>query len=173
MPTESELEGGVTKHLDTRAFVGLVVVAILAVTALLLRYQQAGFGAGEVTIGDNLAVAVEVAASDATRERGLSGRNRLETGHGVLFLFAQPAKYSFWMKDMRFPIDAIWIRDGKIVDLSIGIQPPQTDEEVPLSFSPIEAADAVLEVPAGFAAEHGLRLDLPVTYRIDRRGALR
>jgi len=147
------------------------LIAIIVATGLL-RYQQAGFGKGTVTIGDGPDIPVEIAASDSTRERGLSGREGLEPESGMLFIFATPDRYIFWMKGMEFPIDAIWIRDGEIVDITTGLEPPATDGDIPV-FSPMDKADSVLEVPAGFAARHGLKLGLPVKFDIDRRGAFR
>ncbi len=159
-------------HLGFRGTVAIVVLVVLVVSVLLLRLQQHSFGSGQVTIDDRITVEVDVAASDVTRSKGLSDRKSLAAGQGVLFLFSRPDKYVFWMKDMNFPIDVIWFKDGEIVDLITNIEPAGKGEQVP-TFAPLFAADSVLEVPAGFAEEHGLRLGLPVTYRIDKRGALR
>jgi len=155
-----------------RGMMALVVLAVMFISVPLLRYQQSKFGAGEVVIDQNIVVQVDVAASDKTRAKGLSGRESLAMDEGVLFLFANPGKYVFWMKDMNFSIDAIWLRDGEIVDLTTNIEPTLAGEDIP-TFAPLVLADAVLEVPAGFSQQHGLKLGLPVEYRIDRRGALR
>jgi len=162
-----------TEHkLGARQIITLVAVGGVVIATLLLSYQQRGYGKGLVTIGDDIKVKVRVAASVPSRERGLSGTESLAMDEGMLFLFGQSAKHQFWMKDMLIPLDAIWIMDGEIVDLTLGIQPPEPGQEIPI-FSPLNEADTILEVPAGFAAQHGLRLGMPVTYRIDRRGALR
>ncbi|MBU0625528.1 DUF192 domain-containing protein [Patescibacteria group bacterium] len=160
------------QQLGTRGILTLVTLSVIIVMTFLLRYQQHGFGRGEVVIGEDIKIKVEVAATEATREKGLAGRTKLMVDEGMLFLFAEPARYVFWMKDMKIPIDVIWIKSGEIVDLTVNVQPAEKNEPAP-TFSPLYAAEAVLEVPAGFIAEHGLRLGLPVIYRIDRRGALR
>ncbi len=157
---------------DAKAILAAGLLLVIVVATGLLRYQQYGYGAGTVTIGDGPAIPVEVAASDSTRERGLSGRGKMDPDSGMLFLFSEPDRYVFWMKGMVIPLDAVWIRDGEIVDITTGLQPPAEGEEIPL-FSPVSPADAVLEVPAGFAERYGLKLGLPVRYKIDRRGALR
>ena len=113
-----------------------------------------------------------MAASDSTRRRGLSGRTSLPEDMGVLFLFSEPKKHIFWMKDMKFPIEAIWIRDGQIVDLSYGLLPP-SEGESPQVFTSTESAGAVLEVSAGFIEKHDIRLGQPVTADVDRLGGLR
>lgn len=160
------------EDLTTSRVAALGLILATVVMTGVLRWQYAGFGSGEVRIDGNIIVEVDIAASDPTRERGLSGRESLGEDEGVLFLFAIPAQYTFWMKDMRFPIDALWIKDGAIVDISIDVQPPQPGQEIPVFF-PAVPAEAVLEVPAGFARRHGLKLGMPVEIRIDRRGALR
>ena len=160
------------ESVDAKAILAIALIVVVIVATGLLRYHQSGFGKGTVTIGDGPAIPVEIAASDATRERGLSGRKSMDPDSGMLFLFSVPDRYVFWMKGMNFPIDAIWIRGGEIVDITAGIEPPAEGEVVSF-FSPSTEVDSVLEVPAGFAARYGLRLDLPVKFDIDRRGALR
>ena len=76
------------------------------------------------------------------------------------------------MKDMYIPLDAIWLRNGEIVDFSMDLHPAVPGEEIPI-FRPIEPADAVIKVKQGFIMAHHLRIGLPVDIRIDRKGALR
>jgi uncharacterized membrane protein (UPF0127 family) len=51
----------------------------------------------------------EVAATQASRERGLGGRACIPADRAMLFDFGQPGFYAFWMKGMRFPIDIVWV----------------------------------------------------------------
>lgn len=80
-------------------------------------------------IGDK-SISVEVADDDFERAKGLSGRTSLKDGHGLLFIFPKKGLHGFWMKDMRFPIDIIWLDDElKIVEIARNIDPatfPQT-----------------------------------------------
>lgn len=96
-------------------------------------------------------IQVEVADTPAARMRGLSGRARLDAGHGMLFPYAVPDRPGFWMKDMRFALDLIWIRDGRVVDLTLRA-PYRAEGRLPI-YMPREPVDLVLEVPAG-TAEH-------------------
>ncbi|MFC1639074.1 DUF192 domain-containing protein [Patescibacteria group bacterium] len=153
------------------ALTALTAVVILAGT-LLLHLQYTGFGAGTVEFESGPTLDVAVAAYDRVRQQGLSGRSSLEPHDGMLFLFPRAQRYAFWMQDMRFPIDVVWIRAGEVVDLTYGLSIPEGDEE-PLTFAPVTPADAVLEVPAGFIAEHDLRVGQPVSAQVDRRGRLR
>ncbi|NNL68259.1 MAG: DUF192 domain-containing protein, partial [Myxococcales bacterium] len=84
--------------------------------------RDAALSAGEVTIRGTT-VAVEIAATPAERAQGLSGREALEPGHGMLFLHEEPGAHGYWMKDMRFAIDILWLRSGRIVDVAHRVPP--------------------------------------------------
>ncbi len=75
-----------------------------------------------VHVGDATARA-DVADDDAERARGLGGRARLGRDAGMYFVMPGDSP-SFWMKGMRFPLDMIWIRDGRVVDVTARIPPP-------------------------------------------------
>ncbi|MEK7546266.1 MAG: DUF192 domain-containing protein [Patescibacteria group bacterium] len=107
---------------------------------------------------------IEIADTVAKRDLGLGERESLPDDHGMYFPFDAERRWVFWMKGMRFPIDIIWIRDGKVVDIDHSVPPPKT---LPLdTFSPIEPADAVLEVNAGVAQEIGLEPGDDVVLRV-------
>jgi len=100
-------------------------------------------------------IRAEVADTFEARARGLSGRRQLPEGHGMLFVYARAARHGFWMPDMHFDLDIVWIRDGRIVDVTADIpHEPPADGELPV-YRPDEPASLVLEVPAGTAARHG------------------
>ncbi len=100
-------------------------------------------------------IKVDLALTAETREKGLSGRNFLEEGKGMLFVFNQADKYSFWMKDMKFPIDIIWIgEDFRVVYMKENALP----ESYPETFTPGQNARYVLEVSAGFLQKENLKL---------------
>ena len=52
---------------------------------------------------------MDLADTPEKRFQGLSGREILEEGTGMLFVFQEERQHTFWMKDMRFPLDMIWI----------------------------------------------------------------
>lgn len=96
---------------------------------------------------------VEIADDALERSQGLSGRASLQQNSGMLFLFEAPFVASFWMKDMNFALDFIWIRDNTIVDITENVPAPK-DDNLP-SYQPNQPVDAVLEVNAGWVVEHG------------------
>jgi uncharacterized membrane protein (UPF0127 family) len=102
---------------------------------------------------DDVSIAAEVARSPAERMQGLSGRDALQDGAGMLFVFEQSERYEFWMPDMRISIDIIWLDEDMRV---VHIKENATPESYPEKFVPNTPARYVLEVPAGFVAMHGV-----------------
>ena len=89
---------------------------------------------------------VEIADTVAFRARGLSGHAPLLENEGMLFVFRGTTSGPFWMKDMLFPIDIIWIRDGIVVGVTENALPMgQTGFRL---YPPPMAVDRVLEVNA-------------------------
>jgi len=110
-----------------------------------------------VLFGD-VEVFVEVADTPWERSRGLSDRDMLPDGRGMLFVFENPGKYAFWMYRMRFPLDIIWVsEDGRVVHIVENAPPCPANGPCP-SYQPSEDALYVVEVNAGFAEKHGIRL---------------
>lgn len=143
------------------------VLAIMLVAAFVLSLQQGGFDKGSVRIGSDILLSVDVADTTQTLERGLSGRTSLGDDEGMLFLFGEKQRYSFWMKEMRIPIDILWIDEGMIVDVSADVPVPGPDGFL-ATYRPSVPVDTVLEVPAGFVALHEIGIGTVVAYDIDR-----
>jgi hypothetical protein len=104
-------------------------------------------------------VTVELARSDAKQTQGLSDRKSLGWDQGMLFQYPDARPVSFWMLRMHFPIDIVWIRDGRLVGVAQRVPPPPpgTPRHELRHYRPSELVDTVLEVPAGFAEAHGWR----------------
>jgi hypothetical protein len=123
---------------------------------------------GTVLLGGRVQVRVEVAVTEEEKARGLSGRAGLPPGTGMLFPYPAPGLRSMWMREMRFPLDFLWIRDGRIVDLFEEVPPPLPGQ-VPRTVASPEPAQCILEVPAGFIRAHGLRRGDAAEVRLDRK----
>lgn len=98
---------------------------------------------------------VEVAATEPARQTGLMGRQNLDEGKGMLFVYEKPEKLSFWMKNTLIPLDMVWL-DGnrKVVYIKENAR-PCLELNCP-KFAPDVYAQYVLEVNAGAAAKIGL-----------------
>ncbi len=107
-----------------------------------------------VKIGDTM-VKVELATTSETQERGLSGRENLKNDEGMLFIFSKSNKNYFWMKEMNFPIDMVWIDDNfKVIYIKNNAQP----SSYPESFGPGVDNRYVLEILAGFSEKNNLKV---------------
>ena len=105
-------------------------------------------------IGEQV-IEIDIADTATERNLGLSGRKSLGENQGLLFIFETPALYGFWMKDMLFSIDIMWIDEQKkIVHIESDVSP----ETYPKSFTPSVPAKYVLEVRTGFAKEKGIKV---------------
>lgn len=103
---------------------------------------------------------VEVADTPQGRNKGLGGRENLATSSGMMFVFPEEKKYQFWMKGMEFPLDFIFIRDGKVVDLLNNVKPPeqnQKDETLPI-YQPVVPINMMLEVNSGFVQANNIKV---------------
>jgi len=100
----------------------------------------------------------ELALTPESQGRGLSGRISLQEDESMLFVFDQPGRYPFWMKDMNFPIDIIWIAGTDFRDLRVVyIKRKATPESFPETFVSREDAKYVLEVESSFSEKNNLR----------------
>lgn len=94
---------------------------------------------------------VELADTASKRSKGLGGRTGLGENEGMLFIFEKKDKHPFWMKGLSFPLDFVWIRDDKVLDILENVAPPasgQPDSSLPI-YSSKEPVDKVLELNAG------------------------
>jgi uncharacterized membrane protein (UPF0127 family) len=136
--------------------------------ALLLLVVAASCGSTQDTDSDPYVeirgqrVRIEIAETHEAQRKGLSGRDQLAWNHGLLFVYDAPGFYVFWMKEMNFDIDIVWIRDRRIVDIHHQVpKPDASPDPVPDGQLPRyrihELVDHVLEVPSGYAQTHGWR----------------
>ncbi|MBU1999321.1 MAG: DUF192 domain-containing protein, partial [Candidatus Omnitrophica bacterium] len=94
----------------------LILVLILLFSPLQAQTRQACVR--------GVCVQVEVVDSPEDRSRGLMFRDKLGEKEGMLFIFDERGRHNFWMKNMQFPIDIIWINQDKvIVDIRKNIPP--------------------------------------------------
>jgi hypothetical protein len=103
-------------------------------------------------IGEDTLI-LEIADTDQKRSLGLSGREGLASGTGMLFIFDEAGFHGFWMKDMRFVIDIAWLNDDFcIVTLARSLSP----DTYPTAFIPDAPVRYAIEVPSGFLGLHNM-----------------
>jgi len=103
----------------------------------------------------NREINVILVQTSEKRQMGLSGRTNLPANTGMLFVFETPGTYGFWMKDMLFSIDMIWVSaDKRIIYIEKSVSP----DTFPKAFSPKDPALYVLEVKAGFSDKNNIKV---------------
>ena len=104
---------------------------------------------------------IKVAHTAEQREMGLSGTSSLDPYVGMLFVFPEEGQYSFWMKDMNYPIDIVWISaQKKIVHIESAVQP----KDFPKTYVSQDKALYVLELPQGNAQQKGLLIGASIDF---------
>ncbi|MDP3741640.1 MAG: DUF192 domain-containing protein [bacterium] len=138
-------------------------IAILAIIFFVLDSRRGGNENRLIRVGET-EIQVEIADNLAEQIQGLSGSEQLCENCGMLFVYDEARPMDFWMKDMKFALDIIFIRDGKITEIHENILPPTaSDPEVRHVFS-AETADTALEVNAEFAKQKSLRIGDALEY---------
>lgn len=127
------------------------------------RVEQAIRGEAVVQLPQGI-IHAEVVDTPASRSQGLSGRTSLGEKEGMLFVFDTSGKYGFWMKDMLFPIDMVWInQEGYIVHVEHNVSPSTyAVTNPPQVFMNEPDALYVLELSAGQAEKFGAFLGTKV-----------
>ena len=109
-----------------------------------------------VKTSSGIEIPVEVADTSRKRSLGLGNRTGLKKDWGMLFVFEDRKMHRFWMKDMRFALDIIWLDNYRIVHILRNVQPAISGER-PAIMEPPEPANFVLEIASGRASELGLK----------------
>jgi uncharacterized membrane protein (UPF0127 family) len=142
-----------------RLLLGLLLVLAHPVGA------QVAFEKSPLTIesgSGTLSFEVELAITPEQRRQGLMFRERLDAGHGMLFDFGRSAPVTMWMRNTFIPLDMLFIdADGRIARIAADTEP--LSDAVIGSGGPVRA---VLELPAGTSAEHGIAVGDRVVHPI-------
>ena len=118
---------------------------------------------GEIRIG-NATFTTELATTAVEQARGLSFRPSLADESGMLFTFS-PGVQNFWMKDMNFPIDIIWIAGNKVAGFAQDAEPQPGAPLWKLTiYTSPDGVDKVLEVNAGMVAKDNIKIGDPVVF---------
>lgn len=135
----------------------VIAVVVLVIRNMLLPGLSGMFGQGaKATLGDQT-INLEVAKTPEEQQIGLSEHTTLAENQGMIFTYEKPGYYSFWMRDMKFPIDIIFLDGEKIVTVHKNVQPP-TDKNASLPlYTSEQPANRVLETKAGLAEEYDLK----------------
>lgn len=141
-----------------------MVVSVALLGSFIYSIGSSKTGSPKTMRINEVNLSIAVADTDAERQQGLSGRTAgpgdplglgLGENEALLFIFDRPGYHSFWMKDMNFSIDVAWLdKNKKIVHIENDIGP----ETYPEAFSSPYQSLYVIETPAGFLENHGIKI---------------
>jgi uncharacterized protein len=130
-----------------------------------VRSGSNGYRQVNVSVNGQVLIA-DIAATDEQIVKGLSVKNTLAENEAMLFVFDNEAQYTFWMKNMKFPIDIIWIdADKTVVHIEHSLQPCSSDLLCP-TYKPVDDSLYVLETVAGFAEKHDIAKGTAVHFEL-------
>lgn len=142
----------------------LLAFMVMVLAFFYLRFTTSRPKLREILVGSAV-IKVDVADTIGKQRQGLSGRDSMPADQGMYFPMGEPALYHFWMKEMHFPLDILWIHAGKIVDISENVRYP-LEGETPAVVYPKVPADAVLEVNADFTEKNNLKIGDSIQFDI-------
>jgi uncharacterized protein len=137
----------------------IYLLLILIIPLILSACQDdniKGDSTQKYLIANNQKIFLEIADTPEKRARGLSNKDSLPEDHGMLFIFPRRSRPAFWMKDMLFPIDIIWIKDDSIIAIDKNVPAPVSDTLD--HYLPPEKIDYVLEINANLSDKYNLKV---------------
>ncbi|MEK7588430.1 MAG: DUF192 domain-containing protein [Patescibacteria group bacterium] len=142
-----------------------VVIIFLVVAFFVLTYREniKDISPEEIKYVElgNKILNVDLALTAKEQERGLSGRKELKENAGMLFVFNLTTVHYFWMKDMNFSIDMIWLDEfGQVVYIQKNVSP----DSYPTLFGPNKSSKYVLETQAGFSEKNNIEVGMKANF---------
>lgn len=134
----------------------LLIIAIIFAISIFPRRMTESLFENEikVIINDTIELKTDISQTPNERAIGLSKYDELQSNEVMLFIFQEPGFYSFWMRNMKFPIDIIWLNEDKQI---VSIKENADPSEYPQSYSSEFKSLYVLETVAGFVQDNNIQ----------------
>jgi uncharacterized membrane protein (UPF0127 family) len=139
---------------------GLVLILVAFVASYAYRNFQPS---SDLRLGSGV-FSIQLATTDQARIQGLSGVDHLNANQGLLMVFPSDDQWGIWMKDMKIPLDIIWMNNEKKVIYIVTDASP--DLGTSKTFKPKDPARYVLEVPAGTVKSAGIQVGNLATFSV-------
>jgi len=137
----------------------LIIILFLIIILHFFNKRSVSDNSANYIRVNNCQFKIEIADTSQERFLGLGKREKICQNCGMLFEFSEKGEYSFCMRDMKFPLDIIWILDDNAVSVA---------KDVPCKFkgeiNPHVLADKVLELNAGTAEKCGIKKGDKISY---------
>ncbi len=157
------------KTVSARKTFLVAVITVLIIAPFLPKTTQAvecfyfGTPINSSVKANGRLIQTETVNSDVSRAKGLSGRPCIKNGQAMLFVFNESdmTDHCFWMKDMRFSIDIVWLNaDRRVVYRAVDVNP----NTYPKSVCPGIPTRYVLETKANSSERLGLAVGTIVSF---------
>lgn len=133
----------------------VIGIAVLLIAAMAIWAWQISAKSPTAKI-NNRTFKLFVAKSNRDKQIGLSKYKNIDSTQGMVFPFSKASYYPFWMKEMKFSIDIIYVKDGKIVTIYKNVPIPKNNSNPPI-YNSNAPADTVLEVNAGLSQKYNFK----------------
>lgn len=140
-------------------------VLILVIALAFLNHNSPDKKTPQATINNHI-FNLETARTEKEKGIGLAKYTNIPQNFGMLFIFEKPGSYSFWMKNMKFPIDIIFIKNNKIIKIFNNVPTPKSDNEQLSIYTPDQLSDAVLEISAGLSEKYKFKNGDPIKIKL-------
>lgn len=136
-----------------------VIFLIMIALAVVVKLWQAHHWNSVFLEINGKKLEVLLAKTYAQQFSGLGKRDGLGIYQGMLFIHSLPDKYGIVMRDMRFPIDIVWLKNGEVIDIApnvpVELGVPENQLRI---YRPRKPANAILELSAGWVEQNGLKI---------------
>jgi uncharacterized membrane protein (UPF0127 family) len=139
----------------------LTILIVLIIVFLTINYFLPKTPSAEI---NGHVFSLYLAETSQEQSLGLAKYKSIAQDQGMIFLFNKSDYYSFWMKDMKFPIDIIFISGNKVVDVFQKV-PVWPNENLPI-YTTKTKADKVLEINAGLTSKYGIKIGSEVKIKL-------
>ena len=140
-----------------KPFLILILIVVFGAVFYIWKPDFRNVRTSDVLTLNGREISIEVADTPAKQAQGLSGREGLGQNEGMLFIFPEHKVQNFWMKDMKFPIDIIWISGDWVVGFVENAPVPVSENSLIIYSSP-ETVDKVLEINAGLIKKWNIKV---------------
>ncbi len=142
--------------------IGVIALIFAAVVSLFATNVQSRIS---LNIGDGIFTA-KLANTPDLRDKGLGGLTNLSADQALIMAYPSDSKWQIWMKDMKIPIDIIWLnQDRRIVYIVTNVSPDNGTDNV---FEPKTDSRYVIELPAGSVSNLNIKVGLTAVFDIGK-----
>ncbi len=143
--------------------VGIIVVGVLAAGIFFMREQ---YDTTTIRLGDGV-FSARIVATDAAQRKGLGGVAELPEQQAMLFVYETDQVNDIWMKDMKIPIDVVWLDSTKkVVYIETSMQP----DSYPKTYGPAVRTRYIIEFAEGTVAKKGIKLGAKAAFELKTEG---